>query len=59
MREVQVRGNERNARTVKNRRAVQGREIREFGNRHRELCAQDFLAPEALRCFEKSNKKPK
>lgn len=56
MRGAQARRNERNVRaTTENRRSSQRREIREFGNRHRELCPQDFLGPEALRCYEKSS----
>lgn len=54
MRERQIRrGNGRNNRQQE--RAVRAREIRRFGERGRELCPQDFLGQEALRCFEKSN----
>ena len=58
MRGAQVRRNEKNARISRETcRTAQKREIRGFGNRHRELCAQDFLGPEALRCYEKSSKR--
>jgi len=56
MRELRQIKRERNER-IEQSRATQRREIRGFGSRHRELCAQDFLAPEALRYFEKSNKR--
>jgi len=52
-----IRRTERNIRTAESRRSARGREIRGFGDRHRELCPQDFLSPEALRCYERSNKK--
>jgi len=56
MREIQIRG-EMVRRTDQQRRATDRREIQVFGDRHRELCPQDFLSQEALRCFEKTNRK--
>jgi len=53
MRERRIRrGNGRNERQQE--RNAGAREIRRFGDK--ELCAQDFLGPEALRCVENINR---
>ncbi len=58
MREVQqqiIRGKDRE---IRDRRPdANARQIRNFGERNRELCPQDFLGPEALKCFERSNRR--